>query len=84
MPGVEFNKCLKRAVLLFKGKSNNICSIFNDNLIQIIKLPEKCSWEYASVKNDLQTGNNNTQPHFSKENFSVSGANIATVPAFLM
>lgn len=40
MPGVKFNKCLRRPVLLFKGKSNNICSIFNDNLVQIIKLPE--------------------------------------------
>lgn len=84
MPGVKFNKCLRRAVLLFKGKSNNICWIFNDNHIQIIKLPEKCSREYASVRNELQTGSNSTQPHFSKEVFSVSGAKTATVPAFLM
>lgn len=65
MPRVKLNKCLERAVLLFKGKSSSICSIFNDNLIQIIKLSEKCSREYASVRNELQTGNNNTQSHFS-------------------
>lgn len=70
MPGVKFSKCLKRAVLSFKGKSNNICSIFNDNLIHIIKLPEKCSQEYASVRNEFKTGNNNTQTHFCKRSFS--------------
>lgn len=70
MPGVKFSKCFKRAVLLFKGKSNNICSIFNDNLIHIIKLPEKCSQEYTSVRNELKTGNNNTHTHFSKRSFS--------------